>query len=583
MNCSKELFLRYSDLNIYMQIRHLKIERFRGISALDWKVDGELICFVGPGDSTKSTILSAVDYALSPRWNLDFSDSDFFDGNTDNPIIITITIGALPDVFKSDNKFGLELRGWNGSVVHDEPDPNDELVLSVRLLVDKSLEPKWTIFNERRIDTRSISAADREAFGIIRIGELLDRHLTWSRGSALSRLTGKGDELASLLAESSRLARKAISSEKLPKLTAVTIKLAQISKTVGVEPQNEFLPHLDIRAIDVNAGALTIHDGDVPIRLSGLGTRRLLTLALQKNAIVDGDAIALIDEVEHGLEPHRLRRLLRTLRKEFDHSNPKSLGQLFMTTHSPVVVDELPIAEIRVVRSNLGETQVRSLDATFQNIVRSSPELLLSSGIIVCEGATEVGLWKALDNWWMDNDAAYSPSAVKGIAFVDGHGVEMEITSKKIAEAGYPTLLFADADRVLNPNEAVLKESGVRTVQWEAGVCTEQRITKDLPWKGVREVLTLAFELQGDDRVRSALCGLCPDQKSMLMQPAASWNDSTELRNALGAAARKGSWFKNSVGGERLGKVVARYLAEIPQSDLAIKIKAVRSWMDQHG
>jgi predicted ATP-dependent endonuclease of OLD family len=45
-----------------MQIRNVQIQRFRGIKSLDWCVDGQIICLIGPGDSTKSTILSAIDY-----------------------------------------------------------------------------------------------------------------------------------------------------------------------------------------------------------------------------------------------------------------------------------------------------------------------------------------------------------------------------------------------------------------------------------------------------------------------------------------------------------------------------------------
>jgi predicted ATP-dependent endonuclease of OLD family len=48
-----------------MQVKHLRIERFRGIRELDWSVGGGFICLIGPGDSTKSTILDAIDFALS--------------------------------------------------------------------------------------------------------------------------------------------------------------------------------------------------------------------------------------------------------------------------------------------------------------------------------------------------------------------------------------------------------------------------------------------------------------------------------------------------------------------------------------
>ena len=50
----------WSEANHIMRIRHLAIRRFRGIRELDWSVRGQMICLIGQGDSTKSTILNAL-------------------------------------------------------------------------------------------------------------------------------------------------------------------------------------------------------------------------------------------------------------------------------------------------------------------------------------------------------------------------------------------------------------------------------------------------------------------------------------------------------------------------------------------
>lgn len=60
-----------------MLIKHIAIENFRGIKNLDWHVDGRMICLLGPGDSTKTTVIDAIELALAPRWNVPFSDADF--------------------------------------------------------------------------------------------------------------------------------------------------------------------------------------------------------------------------------------------------------------------------------------------------------------------------------------------------------------------------------------------------------------------------------------------------------------------------------------------------------------------------
>src|SRR2546428_810527 len=70
-----------------MKIRKIEVDRFRGIQNLDWDVRDYFICLVGPCESTKSTILDAIDLALSTRWNVQFDDTDLHHGNTDQPTI----------------------------------------------------------------------------------------------------------------------------------------------------------------------------------------------------------------------------------------------------------------------------------------------------------------------------------------------------------------------------------------------------------------------------------------------------------------------------------------------------------------
>jgi hypothetical protein len=79
-----------------MQIRHLRVSNFRGIKSLDWHLEGNVLCLVGPGDSTKTTILDAIECALAPRNTLPFTDTDFFQGNVQEPITILVTVGELP-------------------------------------------------------------------------------------------------------------------------------------------------------------------------------------------------------------------------------------------------------------------------------------------------------------------------------------------------------------------------------------------------------------------------------------------------------------------------------------------------------
>ena len=63
-----------------MRIKNVSIKNFRGIKQADltFPDSQRRICLIGPGDSTKSTVLTAIRYALWPIWNLSVSSSDFY-------------------------------------------------------------------------------------------------------------------------------------------------------------------------------------------------------------------------------------------------------------------------------------------------------------------------------------------------------------------------------------------------------------------------------------------------------------------------------------------------------------------------
>lgn len=95
------------------RIFRLEIKNYRGIRdlTLEFDINQNLICFIGRGDSGKTTILEAISSVLSPNWNLNFYDTDFYNCEINNNIEIIASILDFPESFLSENKFGLYVRG----------------------------------------------------------------------------------------------------------------------------------------------------------------------------------------------------------------------------------------------------------------------------------------------------------------------------------------------------------------------------------------------------------------------------------------------------------------------------------------
>ena len=140
------------------KIIHLDIKNYRGIKhlPLKFKADQNLICLIGRGDSGKTTILGAISSALSPSWNLNFYDTDFYNCDHNENIEIIVSLIDIPEKLLSENKFGLYMRGLNtqnNTIIDDVTleELNEDLipVLTIKLTVDNSLEPQWVVTNTR--------------------------------------------------------------------------------------------------------------------------------------------------------------------------------------------------------------------------------------------------------------------------------------------------------------------------------------------------------------------------------------------------------------------------------------------------
>jgi len=575
-----------------VKIRHIEIKNFRGISLLEWAPSDHMNCLIGAGDTGKTTILDAIDLTLAPRYQANFYDADFFKGKHEQPIQITITLGDLPEEFKALSKYGEYLRGWDAEnqAIIDEPDEGCglEYVLSVRLMVDHTLEPKWSFCTERFVEDmrpdRGLRFEDRQMIAPTRIGVYTDRHLAWGKQSILLRLTGKDSSGGNIINQARRAARNHFreSGEKL--FQEVVGQIATLGSSVGVKLSEDISARLDVEGISVTSGGISLHEGDVPLRLLGKGSGRLLVAALQDLAAANAP-FALIDEVENGLEPHRISRLLRYLKSERETVRP----QLFVTTHSPVVLEELNVDDLAIVRRDMSTGKVKVASAK-TNIVgfdsqaqlRRTPSAYLARSVLVCEGKTEVGLVRGIDQYWVKN--RLEPLATAGVWAMDGKGKDRAPNvAKYFRNLQYRVAIFLDNDK--DPNDPTilteLKKLGVKILRWEKGKATEDVLFRDIGNAAVEYLVDLLKREEGLSTI--------PEQINSAANTKIvnDWNDlknrctDATIRGHLATCAKKHDWIKTrQTLSELVGlEVLAPNITKLKGANAAC-IKELRAWID---
>lgn len=483
-----------------MEIRRLEITNFRGIRELTWKVPTgrRFVALIGPGDSAKSTILAALDMALSDRWNLAFADSDFYNADITQPITIRVTLAGLPPDLRQHNVLGMHLSGLDADgELHEDPEDEHEPCVVLSLAVQADLEPKWTVYRPgKESDEATVSSATRRLIGAYKVDERIDAHLRWTKTSALGRLTETKHGAAQLLVDANRTARAAVAESIPEELRTLTTSVQHKMHELGSGEFSALQPGLD-QSLSNSSGNLALYEDEVPLINFGLGSRRLAGIAAQQLAH-DGKAFLLVDEVEYGLEPHRLVNLLGQLRQA---GLP---GQVLVTTHSPTALRHLDAADLAVVRASAeGVVRVLNLekdDEEIQRVLRSAPEAFLARRVVIGEGKTEYGLLLGLLELWDAERSkdAQPVSAALGVVVVEGSGGSGTIqTGETLDGLGYEVSLLLDSDV---PDDNV-KSDGfdarplTAVVRWPDGSSVERAMCEVLDDAGLTQLIQLAVEL----------------------------------------------------------------------------------------
>ena len=568
------------------RIRNVEIRNFRVIERLSWFPSAGINCLIGAGDSGKSTLIEAIYRCLAARRNVRFSDADFHCLNVDAEISIAVTIGDLQDRLKNLESYGEYLRGFDSSTnrIEDEPLAGLETVLTLRLTVGNDLEPTWTLHSDRaqaQGHTRNISWADRVRLAPTRLDTTSAYHLGWRHGSVLNRVSSERADASAEVLQSARQARSTFGDTARNTLRETLGIVERTAGELGISSGDGYKAMLDTHSVSFGDGTISLHDeNEVPLARLGSGSKRLLVSGLQRRA-TEHSNIILIDEVEHGLEPHRIIRLLHTLGSK-DTDNP---FQVLMATHSPVVVRELNANQLFVILPRQATHDITRLDTSndAKGTVRLFPEAFLAASIVVCEGATEVGFLRGLDQYRVS--IGLNSLHAMGTALVKSDGGSPDRPVERataLVGIGYRTAVMRDADVPTDAaTDSSLLEAGGEIFSCRDGNAIEDELFLALPLAAVEELLAYAKKWTDkrkiDDQIKTQSNNL--KDLASIVDEIDSGKLSQASRRTLARAARSGSgWFKSVTRMEHVAREVVG--PNLEQSDLEFQeqVDQIFSW-----
>ena len=562
------------------KIYSLSIKHYRGIENLQ-QVFGRTNCviLIGRGDSGKTTLLKAISSVLSPIWNISFSDYDFTNMDTSIPIQIEVILTDIPEDLLDMKRYGeyFQLMKDDGTIepnIEDEAANHDSIVLKIRLTVTETLEPSWEVISDREIGNKAINATDRSKFNMFMVSDYIDNHFSYTKGSplysAIKNSLEKKDKtnIEHRIVEIGRNLYDSVKNLKpFDEFKVTSEKIKKDAQALGLTI-SDLTTLLEFKSNTYSESNIVLHSSDIPYRLNGKGSKRLLSLAIQYGLIENG-GLVLIDEIEQGLEPDRVRNLTRKLARLND-------GQVFITTHSRDVVLEPSAKQIFLMRK--GEDKLFSFDDDLQGKLRNKPEAFFAKRIICCEGATEEGIIRAISDDLQER-RGYG-IAVQGIVHVDsGGGDKFYTMAMSLKKCKFDVLVFCDDDNkdIKNSKQAADADQ-IKSVRCKDGYSIEEQLFEDLPWDCICQLVE--YVINENPLNNSILSMHGQPYRTVDELRTLDIKEQKVLRPILGKKAKQESWYKRIDHGEFLGKIwIGNYQSLAHDCILRKELDEIRKWI----
>jgi len=247
---------------------------------------------------------------------------------------------------------------------------------------------------------------------------------------------------------------------------------------------------------------------------------------------------------------------------------------MFITTHSQNVIIELDHSNLYLVKS--GSNTLIEFETDLQACIRKHPQAFFGSKIVVCEGATELGICKALNQYRIDSGLKNSSS--KGVCFVDGVGHNQISYSKAFNASRFKCAMFCDSDdAATNTAKPDLITSGIKIFDWEDRNSTEQQLFKNIPWAGLLELIVLAKEIKSEQSINDSIES---KHQELYSSSANITQDNIEIRHVLGLVSGSKKWFKSVSYGILIGDIIFKQFTQLTGTNLHATLNLLSDWID---
>ena len=226
-------------------------------------------------------------------------------------------------------------------------------------------------------------------------------------------------------------------------------------------------------------------------------------------------------------------------------------------------------------------------ESDVQSTIRLYPDAFFAKSVLVCEGASEVGLIRGLDQHRASKGATSMPAS--GVALIDCGGGDPDKPFERAAafrRLGYRVAVLRDADTAPTDGiEEELIELGGTVFSWRHERALEDELFQSLTNEAVKKMIDFAVILHGDRLIDAHIKSVSENAATLNTVHAELLIGDLEpdTRTILGRAARtrRVGWFKSVSSMEVVAREIVAPDFAASHVDFRSVVHAVFDWANR--
>ena len=373
-----------------MYIYKIIIKNFRNIEFLEWNPNKKINVLFGHNGCGKSNVAQALNLLFSTSKKGDYFElSDYYQKNEENKIVIQAWLNEIDDLEIEDKDRAIQYITKDDRIVNEDTNLQDcKEMLIVQLTNDNDKRMLWSLVTNTEEIKFNLYARKNINYSFVSTQRSPTKELSFGYQTLLQEIIK--EEIDEELKEISNDAIELINNklEKSEIIKTFLEKSLKIDEEINGADKykiiaKEFIGNKAYNNLELG---ITKENYNLPLESQSTGIQNLLLLSLMKKKL-EGRGIVFIEELEQNLEPKNQIYIL-------DQYKKLEVGQLFITSHSPDIIESFDYFNIYFMNDNkikqlfelVGKDSLKEIcKANKKSFIAS----VMSKRVILVEGESE--------------------------------------------------------------------------------------------------------------------------------------------------------------------------------------------------